>query len=79
MNEENDKDSRTEEVEIINEEINCVNIEEVKNARRKMKKGKAVEPDELPVEVRKCMGETGRECLTRLFNKLLLGERIPEE
>ena len=44
-----------------------------------MKKGKAVGPDELPVEVWKCMGEMGIEFLTRLLNKLLVGERMQEE
>ena len=32
MNEENNRDSRTEEAEVINEELNCVSREEVKNA-----------------------------------------------
>ena len=44
-----------------------------------MKKGKAVGPDEVPVEVWKCMVEMGIEFLTRLFNRLLMGKRIPEE
>ena len=44
-----------------------------------MKKGKAVGPDELPVEVWKYMGEMGIKFLTRLFNRLLVGERMPEE
>ena len=44
-----------------------------------MKKSKAVGPDELPVEVWKCMGEMGIKFLTRLFNRLLIGERMPEE
>ena len=51
MNEENNREPRTEEPEMFNEEVNCVSREEVKNAVRKMKKGKAVGPDELPVEV----------------------------
>ena len=79
MNEENNRDPRTEEAEVVNEEVNCVSREEVKNALRRMKKGKAVGPDELPVEVWKCMGEMGIEFLTRLFNRLLMGERMPEE
>ena len=79
MNEENNKDPRTEEVEVVNEEVNCISREEVKNALRKMKKGKAVGPDELPVEVWKCMGKIGFKFLTRLFNRLLMGERMPEE
>ena len=51
MNEENYRELRTEEAKVVNEEINCVSGEEVKNALRRMKKGKAVGPDELPVEV----------------------------
>ena len=51
MNEENNRDPRTEEPEVVNEEVNCVSGEEVKNALRRIKKGKAVGPDELPVEV----------------------------
>ena len=79
MNEENNRDPRTEEAEVVNEEINCVSREEVKNALRRMKKGKAVGPDELPVEVWKCMGEIGIRSLTRLFNRLLIGKWMPEE
>ena len=44
-----------------------------------MKKSKAVGPDKLPVEVWKCMGEMGIKFLTRMFNRLLVGEQIPEE
>ena len=79
MNEENYRDPRTEEAEVVNKEVNCVSIEEVKNVLRKMKKDKAVGPDELPVEVWKCVGKMRLEFLTRLFNRLLMGERMPEE
>ena len=79
MHKENDRDPRTEEAEVVNEEVNCVSREEVKNALRRMKKGKEVGPDELPVEVWKCMGEIGIKFLNRLFNKLLVGEQMPEE
>ena len=51
MNEENDIEPRTGEAEVVNEKVNCVSREEVKSALRRMKKGKAVGPDELPVEV----------------------------
>ena len=78
MNEENNRGSRKEEAKVINEEVNCVS-REVKNALRRMKKGKAVGPDELPVEVWKCKGKMAIEFLTRLFNRLLMGERMPEE
>ena len=79
MNEENNREPRTEEPEVVDEELNCVIREEVKNALRRIKKGKTVGPDELPVEVWKCMGEMGIEFLTRLFNRLLMGEWMPEE
>ena len=79
MNEENDREPRTEEAEVVNEELNCISREEVKNALKRIKKVKTVGPDELPIEVWKCMGEMGIEFLTILFNKLLVGERIPEE
>ena len=79
MNEENNREPRTEEAEVVNEEVNCVSREEVKNALRRMKKGKAVGPDELAVEIWKCMGEMGIKFLTRLFNRLLMGEQMPEE
>ena len=78
INEKNNRNPRTEEAEVVNEEVNCVSREEVKNALRKMKKGKAAGPDELPVEVWKCTGEMGIKFLTRLFNQLLVSEH-PEE
>ena len=51
MNEENNRKPRTEEAEVVNKEVTCISREEVKNALRKMKKGKMVGPDELPVEI----------------------------
>ena len=77
LNKKNNRDPRTEEAEVVNEEVNCVSREEVRNVLRRMKKRKAVGPDELPVEVWKCMGKMGVEVLTRFFNKLLVGERMP--
>ena len=64
---------------MVNEEVNFVSREEVKNALKRMKKGKAVGPDELPIEVWKCIGKMAIEFLTRLFDRLLMGERMPEE
>ena len=59
MNEENNRDLMTEKAEVVNKEVNCVSREEVKNALRRMKKGKAAGPDELPVEVWKYMERWG--------------------
>ena len=46
INEENNREPRTEEAEMVNKEVNCVSREEVKNALRRMKKSKALGPDE---------------------------------
>ena len=40
MNKKNNRDHRTEEAEVVNEEVNCVSRKEVKNALRRMKKVK---------------------------------------
>ena len=78
MNKENSREPRTEEAEVINKEVNCIS-REVKNAVKRMKKDKTVGPDELPVEVWKCMGKMGIKFLTRLFNRLLMDEWMPKE
>ncbi|KAK3542186.1 hypothetical protein QTP86_016881 [Hemibagrus guttatus] len=44
-----------------------------------MKSGKAVGPDDIPVEVWKCLGEAAVEFLTSFFNRVLESERMPEE
>ncbi|KAK3569707.1 hypothetical protein QTP86_003576 [Hemibagrus guttatus] len=44
-----------------------------------MKSGKAVGPDDIPVEVWKCLGEAAVEFLTSLFNRVLESEEMPEE
>ena len=71
MNEENNREPRSEEPEVVNKEVNSVSREEVKNAVRTMKKGKAVGTDELPLEVWKCMGKMGIKFLIRLFVKII--------
>ncbi|KAK3519546.1 hypothetical protein QTP86_009603, partial [Hemibagrus guttatus] len=49
-----------------------------------MKSGKAVGPDDIPVEVWKCLGEAAVEFLTSLFNRVLKNlekvyDRVPRE
>ncbi|KAK3554669.1 hypothetical protein QTP70_032672 [Hemibagrus guttatus] len=44
-----------------------------------MKSGKAVGPDDIPVEVWKCLGEAAVEFLASLFNRVLESEKMPEE
>ena len=48
---------------------------EIKNALKRMKSRKAVGPDEISVEVWRCLGEVGVRWLTNLFNKIWLNKR----
>ena len=44
-----------------------------------MKTSKACGPDEIPIEVWKCLGDVGIRWLTQLFNKILTTKKMPEE
>ena len=57
----------------------CISKEEVKEALRKMKPGKAVGPDLIPVEVWKCLGKVGLDWLSELFNVIFRTVRMPSE
>ncbi|KAG8222333.1 hypothetical protein J437_LFUL001876 [Ladona fulva] len=52
---------------------------EVKAALKKVKNGKAVGADQIPVEIRKCLAEEGIDVLWDLVRKLSQQEKIPEE
>ena len=52
---------------------------EVEEALKKMKCGKAVGPDDIPIEVWKCLGEQGITWLTKLFNVILKTKKMPDE
>ncbi|KAK4303487.1 hypothetical protein Pmani_024496 [Petrolisthes manimaculis] len=78
MNIENVRERRLEELEEWNEEVQEISRDEVRKAM-KMKAGKTVGPDSIPVEAWRSLGEMAVELFTRLFNKILLGERMPEE
>ncbi|KAL0906721.1 hypothetical protein M5K25_025237 [Dendrobium thyrsiflorum] len=52
---------------------------EVREALKKMKCGKAVGPDDIPIEVWKCLGEDGISWLTKLFNIILKTKKMPDE
>ena len=46
---------------------------------KRMKNGKAVGPDDIPVDVWKCLGHIALEFLTKLYNRTMESERMPEE
>jgi len=53
--------------------------EEVKEALKQMKSGKAVGPDNIPVEVWKSLGEEGVAWLMDFFNVIFRTARMPQE
>ncbi|KAK3566678.1 hypothetical protein QTP86_003161 [Hemibagrus guttatus] len=79
MNEGNEREKRVEEVNSVEQKVDKIRKDEVRKALKRMKSGKAVGPDDLPVEVWKCLGEAAVEFLASLFNRVLESERMPEE
>ncbi|KAI5106486.1 hypothetical protein C0J45_4183, partial [Silurus meridionalis] len=79
MNEENHRERRLEDVELVKQDVDRISKEEVRAAIKRMKNGKSVGPDDIPVEAWRCLGEMAVEFLNRLFNRILEGERMPEE
>ncbi|KAK3540385.1 hypothetical protein QTP70_030406 [Hemibagrus guttatus] len=79
MNEENEREKRVEGVNSVEQEVDKIRKDEVRKALKRMESGKAVGPDDIPVEVWKCLGEAAVEFLASLFNRVLESERIPEE
>ncbi|KAK3531808.1 hypothetical protein QTP70_029724, partial [Hemibagrus guttatus] len=79
MNEENEREKRVEGVNSMEQKVDKIRKDEVRKALKRMKSGKAVGPDDIPVEGWKCLGEAAVEFLTSLFNRVLESERMPEE
>jgi len=52
---------------------------EVKEALKRMKVGKALGPDNIPIEVWRCLGDVAIAWLTRLFNSIFRSNKIPDE
>ncbi|KAK3550571.1 hypothetical protein QTP70_000048 [Hemibagrus guttatus] len=79
MNEENEREKRVEGVNSVEQKVDKIRKDEVRKALKRMKSGKAVGPDDIPVEVWKCLGEAAVEFLASLFNRVLESEKMPEE
>jgi hypothetical protein len=61
-------------------ETTGINREEVKRALKNMKNGKATGPDEIQVEVWKCLGDKGIDILLELISTLSgIQYRMPDE
>ncbi|KAK3559452.1 hypothetical protein QTP86_013634, partial [Hemibagrus guttatus] len=79
MNEENEREKRVEGVNSVEQKVDKIRKDEVRKDLKRMKSGKAVGPDDIPVEVWKSLGEAAVEFLASLFNRVLESERMPEE
>ncbi len=78
MNDENDRIDRVIEPRP-EEDIEVITAAEVERALRKMKKGKATGPDDIPVEAWKVLGRIGVEILLRIFTTIMETENMPDE
>ncbi|KAK3553841.1 hypothetical protein QTP70_012189 [Hemibagrus guttatus] len=76
MNEENEREKRVEGVNSVEQKVDKIRKDEVRKALKRMKSGKAVGPDDIPVEVWKCLGEAAVEFLTDLEKAY---DRVPRE
>ncbi|KAK3562480.1 hypothetical protein QTP86_034595 [Hemibagrus guttatus] len=79
MTEENEREKRVEGVNSVEQKVDKIRKDDVRKALKRMKSGKAVVPDDIPVEVWECLGEAAVEFLASLFNRVLESERMPEE
>ncbi|KAK3555075.1 hypothetical protein QTP86_007970 [Hemibagrus guttatus] len=85
MNEENEREKRVEGVNSVEQKVDKIRKDEVRKALKRMKsREKGVGPDDIPVEVWKCLGEAAVEFLTSLFNRVLENlekayDRVPRE
>ena len=81
MNGENERERerKLDEAEIVNQEVQQISAEKDRAVMNRMKTGKAVGPNDIPVEAWRCLGELVIDFLTRLLNKILEDKRMPDE
>ena len=60
-------------------EVESISKEEARENMQMMKNGKAVGPDDILVEVWECLGESALKFLTKLYNRTMESERMPDE
>ena len=77
LNEENPREVLVE-AEKNHGPIQQIKEEEVAEALKSMKRGKATGPDSIPVEALKACEDKGITALTKLFNEILMEEKMPD-
>ena len=79
LNQENSRERRETKTEETKRDVEDISVEEVRTGLRKMKKRKAQGPEDIPVEVWIALGNKDVEFLVNFFNRLLQGEKMPDE
>ena len=79
LNHENSREKRETRTEGRERDVEDISGEEARTGLRKKKKGKAQGPDVIPVEAWIALGNKGEEFLVNFFNRLLRGEKMPDE
>ena len=79
LNHENPRERRETRTEGRERDVEDISREKVRTGLRKMKKGKAQGPDDIPVEAWIALGNKGVEFLVKFFNRLLGGEKMPDK
>ena len=79
LKQENPRERREMRTEETKRNVEDVSGEEVRTGLRKMKKEKAQEPDDIPLEIWIALGNKGVEFLVNFFNRLLQGDKMPDE
>jgi hypothetical protein len=79
-----DSESSSIELDISSDDLNRqfarrIQESEVKDALKRMKGGKAMGPDELPIEVWRTLGDVAIVWLTKLFNIIFRSNKMPDE
>ena len=65
------RERRLEVVENVNQNLGRISMEEVRVAIKKMKNGRALGPNDIPVEAWRYLGEMAVRFLSRLCNTML--------
>ena len=52
---------------------------EIGETLKRMKRGKAMDPDGIPIEVWRCLGDRAIVWLTKLFNLIFRSNKMPEK
>ena len=79
LNQKNPRERREIRTDGTERMVDEISVAEVRTAMRRMMKGKALGLDKILVEAWQCLGNRGIEFLTRLFNRLLRGGKMPDE